>query len=264
MAVPLICLAILTGIYLAFALREQRRSPRGWSRWRVAAFLSGALVLALGLLPQYLPFSEGDFRQHMIQHLLMGMLAPLGLVMAAPITLLLRTMPAKGGRTVAGLFRSGPFHALTHPVTALVLDMGGMAALYFTPLYSAMMMHPALHYLIHFHFVAAGCLFTWAIAGPDPARRRFSVPARLVVLGIAIVIHSVLAQLLYAGVWVTVPAPLPQLQQAAELMYYGGDITEILLAFALVSTWRPAGGSVVHSADGSDHFTPSAPPRSSP
>jgi cytochrome c oxidase assembly factor CtaG len=115
-----------------------------------------------------------------------------------------------------------------------------MGVLYFTPLYVAMMGTPALHYVVHFHFVAAGCLYAWVIAGPDPAPYRPSVPARLVLLGVAVVLHSVLAQSLYAGLFVSLPIPSDQLRQAAELMYYGGDITEMLLAFALVTTWKPA------------------------
>jgi putative membrane protein len=116
-----------------------------------------------------------------------------------------------------------------------------MAALYFTPLYNAAMAHPSLHYLVHLHFLAAGCLYTWVIAGPDPAPHRPSVPMRLLVLGVAVVVHSVLAQMLYAGWHVAVPAPASQLQRGAELMYYGGDIAEMLLAFALVTSWHPAG-----------------------
>jgi putative membrane protein len=191
------------------------------------------------LLPRYLPFAEGDFRKHMLQHLLIGMLAPLGLVMGAPITLLLRTAPTRYARSISRILRSSALQVLANPVVALVLDLGGMAALYFTPLYAAMMMHPALHYVVHFHFVAAGCLYTWVIAGPDPAPHRLSVPTRLAVLGIAVVIHSILAQLLYGGWFVAVRVSINQLQHAAELMYYGGDITEMLLAIALVSTWHP-------------------------
>ncbi len=102
-----------------------------------------------------------------------------------------------------------------------------------------MMMHPALHYAAHFHFLAAGCLYTWVIAGPDPAPHRPSVPTRLVILGVAVVMHSVLSQMLYAGLFVSIPAAADQLQRGAELMYYGGDISEMLLAFALVTTWHP-------------------------
>jgi putative membrane protein len=111
------------------------------------------------------------------------------------------------------------------------------------------MMHPTVHVLVHLHFVAAGCLYTWVIAGPDPAPHRLSVPMRLVVLGAAIVFHSVLAQMLYAGAFVAMSAPAAQLQHGAELMYYGGDIAEMLLAFALVTTWRPASRSLPSRGD---------------
>jgi putative membrane protein len=239
MLVPVL-LTIAMGVgYLALALR-QSMSPRGWSRWRTALFLCGCAVLIFGFSPQLLPFTPGDFRKHMLQHMLLAMLAPLGLVMAAPVTLLLRNLPSRYGRMITGVLRSRYVGFIANPVVALILDLGAMAALYFTPLYMAMMMHPALHYLVHLHFVAAGCLYTWVIAGPDPAPHRPSVPVRLVVLGVAVAIHSVLSQLLYAGWHVAIPAPVEQLQHGAELMYYGGDITEILLAFAMVSSWHPA------------------------
>jgi putative membrane protein len=102
-----------------------------------------------------------------------------------------------------------------------------------------MMTHPWLHYVVHLHFLAAGCLYAWVIAGPDPAPHRPSVPIRLLVLGVAVVIHSILSQMLYAGRFVAVLAPVSQIQHGAVLMYYGGDIAEMLLAFALVTTWRP-------------------------
>jgi putative membrane protein len=240
MVVPLVVVALFAILYVAVAWKQRCRGSGGWSSWRIASFMAGSTVLAISLLPQYLPFADGDFRQHMIQHILMGMLAPLGLVMAAPITLILKAVPTSYGRVITSMLRSAPVHLLANPVTALALNIGGMAVLYFTPLYFQMMTHPGLHYLVHFHFVAAGCLYTWVIAGPDPAPRRPSVPVRLVALGVGVLTHSVLAQLLYSGILVTLPIPSEQLTSAAELMYYGGDLTEMLLAFALVSTWRPS------------------------
>jgi putative membrane protein len=268
MAIPL---ALVGGVTLAYGILAlgERRTRRGWSNWRTASFFSGAAVLALGLLPDWLPYPAGDFRKHMLEHLAIGMIAPIGLVMGAPVTLLLRSIPPRAGRVVMRFLRSRVMGMLSTPAVALVLDMGGMAALYFTPLYREMMVHPALHYLVHVHFLAAGCLYSWVIAGPDPAPHRPSVEMRLVVLGVAIVIHSVLAQLLYAGAGVNVFAAEPtaiaagpmgamqmgddaaprdlQLQRGAELMYYGGDISEMLLAFALVTTWRPAGRHIANT-----------------
>jgi len=238
MIVPLILVGFAALGYLVLALR-QNAGPRRWSWWRTALFLSGSGVLALGLLPQFLPYPAGDFRKHMLEHLIIGMIAPLGLIMAAPMTLVLRTVSTRVGRAISHLLQGRVLQIVANPLTALLLNLGGMAALYFTPLYMAMMMHPALHYAVHLHFLAAGCLYTWVIAGPDPAPHRPSVPARLVILGVAVVMHSVLSQMLYAGLFVSIPAAADQLQRGAELMYYGGDISEMLLAFALVTTWHP-------------------------
>ncbi|MEV4073254.1 cytochrome c oxidase assembly protein [Nonomuraea fuscirosea] len=98
-----------------------------------------------------------------------------------------------------------------------------------------------LHAAVHVHFLLSGCLFAWVIAGPDPAPRRPSVPARLVVLGVAVAVHAGLSQLMYAGIGVDLPVPVEQRRGAAEIMYYGGDLAELMLAVALVLGWKPAG-----------------------
>ncbi|SFT52054.1 putative membrane protein [Arthrobacter sp. ov118] len=235
---PAAGLVILALCYLVPAAR-QRRKPRGWSNWRTASFLTGAGLLVLALMPGLSPLPPGDFRGHMYQHLLIGMYAPLGLVLGAPVTLALRSLPRRHGRIIGRVLHSGPSLVLSHPVTALLLSLGGLGLLYFTPLYTMAIENEALHHLVHLHFFAAGYLFACSIAGPDPAPHRPSVPARLVILGVAIAGHALLAQLLYAGVFVHVPVPAAELRGAADLMYYGGDIAELLLALALVTTWRP-------------------------
>ena len=54
---------------------------------------------------------------------------------------------------------------------------------------------------------------------------------------------------MYAGLLVDVPAPADQLRAGATVMYYGGDLAEILLALAMLTTWRPARPRVATSAD---------------
>ncbi|MDJ0344906.1 cytochrome c oxidase assembly protein [Streptomyces sp. H10-C2] len=238
---PAVAVALLAGIYLLLARRAGARNPAlGWGRWRTVSFLSGSAVLAGALLPPVAPFAHADFRGHMLQHMLIGMYAPLALVLGAPITLLLRTLPAARARRLAGLLHSRPLRVVAHPVMALMLSTGTLAVLYYTPLFNATMDRPVLHWLMHAHFLLSGCLFVWVIAGPDPAPARPGVPARLVVLGVAVAAHATISQLMYGGFLIDVHAPIPQLRGGAEIMYYGGDIAELLLAAALVATWRPA------------------------
>jgi putative membrane protein len=193
--------------------------------------MSGAAVLVTGLaLPAH------DFAGHARQHLLVAMVAPLGLVLGAPVTLLLRTLPVGPARRLTRLLRSRPARVAAHPVVALLLTAGGLAALYLTPLYGRTLADPVLHQAMTVHFVLSGCLFAWVVAGADPAPHRPSVPARLVLLGVAIAVHATLSQLLYAGALVQVPATVADRQAGATLMYYGGDLAELLLAFAVVQS----------------------------
>lgn len=224
----------------AWLAYRRRTDAHGWSPWRTSSFLLGIALLLAALVPPLSPFAAHDFRGHMYQHLLIGMYAPLALVLGAPITLILRSIPRRHGRTLSRVLRSAPARFLAHPVSALLLMLGGVALLYFTPLYGLATGNAQLHALVHLHFFLAGYLFAHAIAGPDPAPHRPSVPARLVILGAAIAGHAVLAQLLYANAGVQLPVAAEQLRGAAEMMYYGGDIAELLLALAMVSTWRPA------------------------
>lgn len=98
-----------------------------------------------------------------------------------------------------------------------------------------------LHQVLQWHHMFSSVYPVDTVSGlrPDIAPRRLSVPTRLIILGVAVVIHSVLSQLLYAGSHVAVAAPLAELHRGAELMYYGGDLAEMLLAVALVTGWRP-------------------------
>ncbi|WP_369215182.1 cytochrome c oxidase assembly protein, partial [Streptomyces flavofungini] len=227
--------------YVVLAARARRANPQaGWSRRRTVLFLTGTALLALALLPPLATAAHGDFRAHALQHLLIGMYAPLALMLGAPVTLLLRTLPVAYGRRLTRVLRCRPVHLLGHPVTALLLTVGALPMLYLTPLYEAAAGDGTPHRLLHLHFLLAGCLFVWVIAGPDPAPARPTVPARLVVLGVAIAAHALLSQAMYAGLLTGIHAPMAQVRAGAEAMYYGGDIAELLLAVALVATWRPA------------------------
>jgi putative membrane protein len=167
------------------------------------------------------------------------MFAPLALVLAAPVTLILRSVSSRTGKSIVHALRSPPARILTNPLLLLVANLGGLALLYFTRSYTVTTTNLALHELVHIHFFATGYLFAWMVAGPDPGPDRPTVPIRIVVLGVAVLGHSAIAQLVYAGLFVRIPVSADQLRDAGTLMYYWGDIAEILLALAMLLTWRP-------------------------
>ncbi|WP_240605817.1 cytochrome c oxidase assembly protein [Planctomonas deserti] len=242
--------ALAAAAYLG-AIRSSRRRGR-WPFPRTAAWLAG-VALAAGAVHLALSPVGAGFVGHMTSHLLLGMLAPLLLVLAAPGTLALRSLPVVPARRLSAVLRSGPVRVLTHPVPAVVLNVGGLWLLYATPLYGAMHANPLLLAAVHAHVFAAGYLFTFSIAGPDPAPHRPALAVRAVVLLAAIAGHSVLAKYLYAHP----PAGVSAADAAtgSQLMYYGGDAIELCLIVALGTAWyrstrprpqrRPRPGAVV-------------------
>ena len=223
--------------YVAAAERERRRGRR-WNAWRTVAFGVGIGLLAIAISPPITITAHHDLRGHMVQHLLIGMFAPLGLALAAPVTLFLRTVPVATGRKVASVLRSTWLHTVAHPLTALALNVGGMYILYLTPLYEISLSNPLVHIAMNVHFLAAGYLFVWSIAGPDPAPRRPTMAVRVVVLLAAVAAHAILGKLMYAHLYPRgTPFNADEIRGAAEMMYYGGDLAELLLAVALFATW---------------------------
>lgn len=130
-------------VYIGAALGQRRRGSRRWAHGRTAAFAAGAGLLVVAASPPVVHLAHGNFSGHMVQHLLVGMLAPLGLVLGAPVTLALRSVSVAAARRVTGMLQSWPVRILSHPVAAAGVNVGGMYVLYLTPLYSARPRRPA-------------------------------------------------------------------------------------------------------------------------
>jgi putative membrane protein len=232
---------LLLGSAYLLGLARLRARGDAWPTGRVAAAAGGLLALAAALLP---PVSGHDeqFPVHVVQHLLLGMLAPLLLTLAAPVTLALRTAGPTARARLLRVLHGRAARLATAPVTVLTLDVGGLGALYLTPLYAVSTRSTAVHLVVHAHVVVSGILLSWLLVGVDPGPRRPSTLGRLGVLLVAASAHGVLAKLLYAH-------GLPAGAQSnrglgAQLLYYGGDAIEVLLAVALMAQWYRRTGRV--------------------
>ena len=226
--------------YLRLVRQWGRRRDRSWGRRRTACWLAGLGLLAVGASPTLTAAAHHDPVAHMAQHLLVGMYAPVALVLAAPVTLILGAVTSRTARRVTAVLRSPVVHVVAHPAVATVLSAGGLWLLYATPLYAATTRALAVHLLVVVHLLASGFLFAWAVAGPDPAPRRPGLVVRLGALLVSAASHAVLARTLYARAGEWPPGghgTVDRLQEAAVLMYYGGDLAELLLAAAPLAGW---------------------------
>ncbi|GAA3451763.1 cytochrome c oxidase assembly protein [Dactylosporangium matsuzakiense] len=230
-------LGAAAGAYLAGVVAVHHRG-RSWPPERAAAWIAGVAAAAAALTGPLPESAHHHFTAHMAVHLLLGMIAPLLLVSAAPVTLALKALPVRPARTLAHLLASTPAAVLAHPVTAAVLDAGGLWGLYTTGLYRAMAGHPWLHLLVHTHILVAGYLLTAATIGVDPVRHRPSRAVRAAALLGFLAAHAILAKYLYAQPPAGV---LPgDARAGAQLMYYGGDIVDAVLIAVFCLQWYRA------------------------
>jgi putative membrane protein len=244
--IALPALLLLAGLtaYPALVLLPRHRRP--WPPRRTLSWFAGLGVAGAAMLAP----PHHDFTAHVAGHLLSGMVAPLLVCWSMPVTLALRNLPADRARRLARLLRRTPVRVLTHPVTALLLDAGGLWLLYTGGLFRRLGHEP----LVHAHMFLAGCLLTAALVGPDPAPHRAAWPTRAVVLVLFVAAHGTLAKFIYAHPPAGVPAD--QARTGALLMYYGGDLVDVLLIVLLCrmgyrrGALRPAAGRAVSRAAG--------------
>src|SRR5204863_7932512 len=100
---------MLVGVALAaLYLIGVRRVRRPWPAGRTIAFVAGAVVLALSELA-----SSSSFAGHMLEHVLIGMVAPVLFVLGAPITLALQASRPRSARSLRRLLHSPVAHGPT-------------------------------------------------------------------------------------------------------------------------------------------------------
>ena len=186
-------------LYIRGVVILSRRGDK-WPVGRTVAFAIGISFIdyaTSGGLGVYAKFS---FEYHMIAHMALGMIAPIGIVLGAPITLALRTLPQgrtqeeRGVRgTLIALLHSKPAGIFTNPIIALAIFDGSLFALYMTPLFGDMMQSHIGHLFMNVHFLLAGILFFHVIIGIDPNPRKVPHIVRIVILLAAMSIHAFFA-----------------------------------------------------------------------
>ena len=225
---------IIIVAYIIASIRTSRYF-RKWPLTRILFWVLGVSCIAATVIGPLANQAHTDFVVHMIIHLLLGMLAPLFLVLAAPITLIFRTLNVNAARRLSSLLKSRLVSTFSNPVVASLLNIGGLWILYTTDLYLAMQHNHLIHILVHIHVFLAGYLFTASLIYIDPTPHHFSFRYRTIVFIFALAGHGILSKYIYAY------PPSGVLRAEAELggmlMYYGGDIIDAGIIVILFYQW---------------------------
>jgi len=237
------------GLYLfgVWALRA-----RG-DRWPVSRTFS---FVVLGLGSFFVATSSGLaaydtvlLSAHMVQHMVLSMLAPLFLALGAPVTLMLRTLPGTPRGWLLVLLHSRVAKVLSFPPLAFGLFVTSPWALYFTGWYDASLRSVWVHEMMHVHLVLVGSLFFWPLLGTDPVPGRVGYPFRLILVFLTLPFHAFLGVTIMsmeepiAGDWYRgldlawLPDPLVDQNVAGSILWGAGDLVGLVFFGVLFVQW---------------------------
>ena len=225
---------------------------RAWPRGRTVAFLSGLAVIAVATASGLDDYGRVLFSLHVVQHVLLGMVAPLLLALGAPVTLALQALGRTNQRRLLRALRAPPVAVVAHPLTAWLLFGGALVVLYFTGLLEASLRHHWVHALVHVHFVAAGCLFLARVVGVDPVPHALGFGARVLYVLVALPFHAFLgvailsSDRVLAGGWYEHvvrrwgTTALADQRTGAGILWLAGELFGVVTTLVVVWRWMAA------------------------
>jgi cytochrome c oxidase assembly factor CtaG len=179
---PAVLLPMLAAVvvWLRLVGRIDRAHPSNpVPRRRTLAFLAGLAVIAIALMSGIDTYDTTLFSVHMVQHLLLTLVAAPLLALSAPITMLLRAAtPKVRRRVILPILHSRFMRVISFPVVAWLVFAGVMWGTHFSPLFDVSLENPVVHDLEHALYLIAGLLFWWPAVGLDPSPWRMPHPVR--------------------------------------------------------------------------------------
>ena len=230
--------------------RVRRLHPtRPVARHRTVSWTLGVLVLLVALDSGIDRYDTTLFSVHMVQHLLLTLVAPPLLLYAGPMTLLLQaSTPQTRKRWILPVLHSRIVRFFAFPVVSWLLFAVVMWASHFSALFDLALENEVAHRLEHVLFIGTALLFWWPVVGPDPSPWRMAPPVKVLYVGLQMPQNTFLALAIYmASVplyshYVTTPrswgpTPLEDQQVAGGIMWLAGDLAFLTMVILLVLAW---------------------------
>lgn len=249
---------LVTGIVLTLWVYRRGYDAGGRSRsavWRARSFVAAMVAIALAVLSPVDALSGALASAHMVQHVLLVLVAAPLLALSAPSSALLRGSPLALRRVSGGVRRrlglgSATWRMLREPAAVWLLHVATLWLWHASVLYDAALDSTPLHAVEHATFLVTGVLFWRVVVGARGLGRLSPGPAVLLVFGMGL--QSVLLSALltfaqrpwYAGYEETTIAwglqPLADQQLAGVIMWVPGGFVYLAAALGLMATWLRA------------------------
>ncbi|WP_332641961.1 cytochrome c oxidase assembly protein [Aeromicrobium sp.] len=188
-----------TALYLSGVWTLRKRGD-AWPLSRTISWLAGMVIIAWATFGGLGAYSHVLFSAHMASHMMLSMVAPIFLVLGAPMTLALRTLPGprKPGEVSPRAMLQSFLHSrlmrfFTHPLVGPLLFVGSLYGLYFSGAFESLMGNHWGHTIMELHFLGVGLLYYYVLIGIDPSPRPLPSIARFGMLIVTIPFHAFFA-----------------------------------------------------------------------
>ena len=251
---PLPTLLLLVAAYLyVTGLGRWERPSHPVNLWQRASFFAGLLAIFLALQSPLDALSQHMLSFHQIQHFLLRMVAPLLVLLGAPMTPTLRGLPPWALMGVVRPVVKNPwarraYARITNPVFATILFLGILALWQVPGPHNLALRNTLVHELMHLTMLGSGFLFYWLVIDPKPHRSSMHYGLRVLYLGLIIIPNTFLGaaitfsrRVLYSG-YADVEQPfnvslMTDQQLGGMLLWVPGDMMSIVAAGVVMVMW---------------------------
>ena len=250
-----LAVAVIAVTLYLLGVRRMRARGDSWPAARTIGWVLGWAIFVWATCGAPGVYGRVLFSVHMVMHMTVSMAAPILMVLAAPVTLALRTLKPRHDNTLGprelllSLVHSRYLAVIGNPIVAAVIFFGSLIVFYFSPLFELALRTHTGHVLMTTHFLLAGYLFAWALVGIDPGPKRWTPALLLVILFGTISFHAFFGVALTSGTTLLAPTFFQGLhlpwtvdlladQRAGGALAWGmGELPTLILALLVTLAW---------------------------
>lgn len=236
-------------------IRKVLKRGDSWSWFRSINWVIGLVLLTYVTSGPPSVYGRVLFSAHMVDHMALTMVAPLFLVLGAPVTLALRALTprrdsSRGPREWLLIFVHSKFSQLvTHPLFAAANFAGSIVLFYYSDAFGYAMRDHVGHELMNLHFALTGYIFVLTMIGTDPLPRRAPYPMRLLLLLATMGFHAFFGVAIMGGTGLLAadyfgnlgrtwgPSALLDQQLGGAVAWGIGEVPTLLVAIGVAVMW---------------------------